>query len=243
MEFVDFLREMLGITEDFAITQIEKDETDKIIRIHLQYLNKDFKGHKFYDHAPEREWQHLNWFNYRCYLVCSLPRYIASDGQPKTIDINFAPKSKGYTHLFAAHIIEALQKIKVQNTVAELFQTTPYIVRSIMETAVESGLEQRGEVDDLKYVSLDEKAYTQGHKYATILIDSEKDYEVEMTEGRKEKNVKALFFSINSQESQPTIERVNMDMWKPYMNAISEIAPQATIVHDKFHLLKNYQKP
>jgi transposase len=238
MEFVDFLREMLGITEDFAITQIEKEETDKIIRIHLRYLNKHYKGHKLYDQSPEREWQHLNWFDYRCYLVCSLPRYIAEDGKPKVIDIKFAPKQKGYTHLFAEKIIEALQKIKVQSTVAALFQTTPYIVRSIMEAAVETGIEQRGEINDLKYVSLDEKAYMQGHKYATILINSEKDYVVEMTEGRKEKNVKSLFFGLNSQEKQPTIKRVNMDMWKPYMNVVSEIAPQAIIVHDKFHLFK-----
>ena len=27
-------------------------------------------------------------------------------------------------------------------------------------------------------------------------------------------------------------------MWKPYINVIEEIAPQATIVHDKFHTVK-----
>ena len=238
MEFIDFLREMLGITEDFAITKIEKDESEKIIHIHLKYLLRDYKGKKIYDYAPQREWQHLNWFDYRCYLVCSLPRYVSEDGKPKTIDINFAPKSKGYTHLFASKVIEALQKIKVQSTVADIMNTTPYIVRSIMEAAVEKALSQRGEVNGLEHISLDEKAYTKGHKYATILIDSDKDYVVEMTEGRKEKNIKALFFSLNSKEKQPLIKRVNMDMWKPYMNVINEIAPQAMIVHDKFHLFK-----
>ena len=29
-----------------------------------------------------------------------------------------------------------------------------------------------------------------------------------------------------------------MDMWKPFMNTIKSIAPQAIIVHDKFHLFK-----
>lgn len=242
MDFIDFLREMLGITSDFAITSIVKDEDNKHIKIHLQYLNtyyeKDGKTYKLYDRTPEREWQHLNWFDYRCYLVSSLPRYISDDGKPKVIDINFAPKSKGYTHLFAFKIIEALQKVRVQNTVAELFNTSAYIVRSIMESAVEYGLEQRGEIANLKHVSLDEKAYTQGHKYATILIDSDNDYVVEMTEGRKEKNVKALFFSLNSSETYPNLQRVNMDMWKPYMKAIKDIAPKAIIVHDKFHLFK-----
>jgi len=39
-----------------------------------------------------------------------------------------------------------------------------------MENAVEIGLSKRGEINDLKHISLDEKAYTQEHKYATILI-------------------------------------------------------------------------
>lgn len=39
MDFIDFLREMLGITSDFAITSIVKDEDNKHIKIHLQYLN------------------------------------------------------------------------------------------------------------------------------------------------------------------------------------------------------------
>ncbi len=180
----------------------------------------------------------MSWFEYKCYLVCSLPRYITDDGKVKIIDVSFAPKHKGYTNLFATKIIETLQLIRVQSTVAELFQTTPYIVHSIMEDAVDRVLKYRGEVNNLQNVSLDEKSYTKRHKYATILIDSDKDYVVEMIEGRKEKNVKALFFSFNSQEMQPTLKRVNMDMWKPYMNAVSDISPQAMIVHDKFHLFK-----
>jgi transposase len=242
MNFADFLKEMLGITADFAITDITKDESKKTIHIHLKYLKnrfqKDGKDYKLYDFTPEREWQHLSWFEYRCYLVCSLPRYISEDGKPKVIDINFAPKNKGYTHLFASKVIEALQQIRVQNTVASLFGTTAHIVRSIMENAVERALEHRGTINDLENISLDEKAYSQGHKYATILIDSDKDYVVEMTEGRKEKNVKTLFYCINGKERQDTIKRVNIDMWKPYMNVISEVAPQAQMIHDKFHLFK-----
>jgi transposase len=148
------------------------------------------------------------------------------------------PKDKVLAQKISSVVAQALQRVRVQNTVAELFNTSAYIVRSIMESAVEYGLEQRGEIANLKHVSLDEKAYTQGHKYATILIDSDNDYVVEMTEGRKEKNVKALFFSLNSSETYPNLQRVNVDMWKPYMKAIKDIAPKAIIVHDKFHLFK-----
>jgi len=243
MDFVDFLKEMLGVTNDFAITQIEKEEEPKkVIKIFLKYLpnryKKDSIEYRLYDTTPEREWQHLSWFDYSCYLVCKLPRYIDSDGKPKVIDINFAPKNKGYTYLFSQKIIEVLQKVRVQKTVADLLQTTAHIVRSVMEQAVENALEERGEVSDFENISLDEKAYAKGHEYATILIDSDKEYIIEMNEGRKEKSVKALFFSLNTKEHQPQIKRVNIDMWKPYMNAMKDIAPQAVQVHDKFHLFK-----
>jgi transposase len=93
MEFIDFLGEMLGITKDFAVTKIEKNEFEKTINIHIEYLPKTYsksgKEYAIYDRTPIRKWQHLNWFEYKCYLIGSLPRYIAEDGNPKVIDINF----------------------------------------------------------------------------------------------------------------------------------------------------------
>lgn len=114
--------------------------------------------------------------------------------------------------MFAREIIYALKKVRVQSTVADLFNTTDYIVRSIMESAVEYGLEERGLVTDFKNVSLDEKAYTKGHHYATILMDSDKNIVLDMVEGRKEKDVKQLFIKISENKKQPQITRVNMDM-------------------------------
>ena len=241
--FTEFVRELLHIDEGFEISRIEcVPEPESSIRIYLDYQLPycEIGGIRYalYDHAPVRTWQHLSWFEYPCFIVCRLPRYVDNSGKVKTMEGSFATQGKSYTHLFSTQVIAALQKIKVQQTVAHLFHTSPYIVRSIMENAVNHALAARGELTDLQTISLDEKAFKKGHKYATILIDSQKDYVVEMTEGRAEKEVKALFYCINSQEKQPQLERVNIDMWKPYINVIEEIAPQATIVHDKFHIVK-----
>ena len=242
-EFTEFVRALLHIDDSFHISRIERtSEPEAMIRIYLEYrlsyCEIDGKRYNLHDHSPVRTWQHLSWFEYPCFIVCRLPRYIDSAGKVKTMEVSFARKGKSYTRLFSAHVISALHEIKVQHTVANLFQTSPYIVRSIMENSVNNALEARGEVTDLRTISLDEKAFKKGHNYATILIDSQKDYVVEMTEGRAEKDVKTLFYCINSQEEQPQLQRVNIDMWRPYINVIEEIAPQATIVHDKFHIVK-----
>jgi transposase len=243
MEFTDFVRELLHIDKGFQISRIERvTEPEPSIRIYLEYQlpYHEIRGVRYnlYDRAPVRTWQHLSWFEYPCFIVCSLPRYIDSEGKVKTMEVSFADKGKSYTGLFSVHVIAALQEVKVQQSVANLFRTSPYIVRSIMEDAVNKALEVRGSVTDLKTISLDEKAFRKGHNYATILIDSQKDCVVEMTEGRAEKDVKTLFYCISSQEEQPQLQRVNIDMWKPYINVIEEIAPQAMIVHDKFHIVK-----
>ena len=132
-------------SDDFGIVKIVKEESpNKAIEIHLRYLPKSYtkrnKTYKLYDTTPKRKWQHLSWLDYKCYIVCKLPRFIDIDGKVKVIDISFASKNKGYTHLFSKNIIESLQTIKVQKTVADLYGTTPYIVRSIMENTAEKTL-------------------------------------------------------------------------------------------------------
>jgi transposase len=108
----------------------------------------------------------------------------------------------------------------------------------LWKTVLITDLRKRGFITDFKNVSLDEKAYKPGHEYATILIDADKNCVLNLTEGRKEKSVKALFFELNEQEKQPQIERVNIDMWKPYINVMNELSPYAMQVYDKFHLFQ-----
>ena len=232
----------MGIGLDFEVSKVTTEEKSKEINIHLNYLPKrytvDRKDFPIYDQAPERKWQHFNWFEYKCYILCSIPRYVNSDGKVTTIDIDFAPKSRSYTNKISQQDICYLQTVRVQSTVANLLNTSSYIVRSIMEDAVQNALSSRGFITDFKHVSLDEKAYKPGNEYATILIDSDKDCVLNLVEGRKEKSVKSLFFELNEQENQPQIELVNIDMWKPFMNVMKELSPYAMQVHDKFHLVK-----
>jgi transposase len=107
-----------------------------------------------------------------------------------------------------------------------------------MESAVESGLEKRGLVKDFKNISLDEKAYTKGHHYATILIDSDTNTVLDMVEGRKEEDVKKLFVNVSGERKQPQLNRVNMDDVETIYEYNMVYCPQAIIVHDKFHLFK-----
>jgi transposase len=239
----DILEKMLGLPHPYIVDRIELDEVGLSVRFHVRYGSDEYidsSGVRYglYDHAPVREWQHLPLFQYKTMVVCSLPRYMDRDGKVRTIPAPWATERKGYTHLFAAHIIDALMAVKVQSKVAELFRTTPYTVRSIMEEAVERGMQRRGLVPELRCVSIDEKAYARGHSYASILIDGVQGRILDMVEDRTEESARELFLKVTGESVCESIERVNLDMWKPYMKVTREVAPKALQVHDKFHLFK-----
>jgi len=107
-----------------------------------------------------------------------------------------------------------------------------------MEQTVNNALLQRTTKNTLEHISLDEKAYTKGHNYVTVLIDGDRNYVVDMVEGRREEDVQKLFNNVNTLYSFIPLKRANIDMWKPYLNVVRQIAPQALIVHDKFHLFQ-----
>ncbi|MEZ4890450.1 MAG: transposase [Crocinitomicaceae bacterium] len=78
----------------------------------------------------------------------------------------------------------------------------------------------------------------QGHHYATILIDSDTNTVLDMVEGEKEKMLRKLFVNVSGETKQPQLNRVNMDMWKPFINTIKVYCSTSDNVHDKFHLFK-----
>jgi len=43
---------------------------------------------------------------------------------------------------------------------------------------------------------------------------------------------------LNNTHNFLPLKAVSMDMWKPFMNGVSDVFPDADIVHDKFHIIK-----
>ncbi len=114
---------------------------------------------------------------------------------------------------------------------AAIMSTTSLLVTSVMEEIGGQGLEKQGSIKDFRQFIIDEKALHRDCEYSTLAMGSCHDYVLEMTEGRKDKSVKALLFTITEEETFPDLRLVNIKM-------IEDIAPKAKIVHDKFQLMK-----
>lgn len=73
--------------------------------------------------------------------------------------------------------------------------------------------------------------------YRAVFVDVEKRQLIEMLEQRSKQTVLTY---LNSLPDKERIKVVTMDMWNPYRSAVKEALPNATIVVDKFHVVKEF---
>ena len=121
---------------------------------------------------------------------------------------------------------------------ARSFKTSWDTVRRSVEWVVDFGLEHK----DLKGVSaigVDEVAYSAGHRYMTLV------YQINSGSKRllgviKDRDTSALttFLEESGKPFRDGIRIVCSDMWKPYLNVIANMLPNALNILDRFHIAK-----
>ncbi len=91
---------------------------------------------------------------------------------------------------------------------------------------------------NLKKLGIDEIAVVKGQKnYYVVLVDLEKKKVIGLVEKRTKKEIKE-YLEAWGEEVLSKIQEVSIDLWKTYKNIAEELIPQATIVADRFHVMK-----
>jgi len=104
---------------------------------------------------------------------------------------------------------------------------------------VKRGLERR-KAEPVARLGVDEKSFTRGHRYFTLVNDLDRSRVLFVAEGRSQESMDG-FWSGLSEEQIGAVEAVAMDMWEPYINSTLNHLPEARgkIVFDKFHIAKH----
>lgn len=105
-----------------------------------------------------------------------------------------------------------------------------------MERAVQRGLARRS-IDDLRLVGLDEKSFGKGQDYISIMTDLGEARVLEVTCGNDTRSASELWQALPP-EQREQVQAAAMDMSAGFAAATRQQAPQAAIVHDKFHVSK-----
>jgi transposase len=97
------------------------------------------------------------------------------------------------------------------------------------------------QLTDLKYLGVDEVARAKGHDYMTVIYDMVEGHLIGVETGRTA-DIFSGFLKQIPAETIEKIEAVAMDMGPSYQKSVRECLPNADIVFDRFHVMKNYSK-
>ena len=236
---------LLQLEQGWIVKSVETDFSEQEIHIEISCILDQFVDEetgeicKFYDRAPVRSWRHLDTMQYKTFIKCQLPRMITSNGKVKTVQPNWASGYERHTYLFEHVVIDLLQASKNQTKTAKLMRCGFNVINRILHQSVERGMKRRSLSQvHFDHLSIDEKSFKKGHHYITVLSHPSSGSVLDVEEDRTKEACKKLFNRSLTSEQLEKVSSITMDMWKSYMLSANEYLPNASIVHDRFHLVK-----
>lgn len=95
------------------------------------------------------------------------------------------------------------------------------------------------DLDRVRILLIDEKYLGKKHGYVTLVMNGETGELLYMGEGKKKTSIEEFFKGLKD-EQKARIVAVALDRSGAYYNAVREWLPDAEMIFDKFHLIKNY---
>lgn len=155
--------------------------------------------------------------------------------KPFSEELNFLKFRRTYTKRLAHSIIQEVLENDIHSVAKKSHVTTEEIETMLKDMAQEL-LESKP--NELKRLGLDEIALLKGQgNYCAVLVDLDKSKLVAiLAERTQEKIAKTL--TGWGEEVLNQIKEVSIDLWKPYKTLVEKIIPDAQVVADRFHVMK-----
>jgi transposase len=168
-------------------------------------------------------------------IVFSIPRVACQAcGLVRQVKLGFADPRRTYTKAFERYALELSQCMTILD-VARHLSVSWDIVKDIQKRDL-SRRYARPKLKDLRQIAIDEIAVGKGHRYLTIVLDLESGAVVFVGDGKGGDALKPFWKRLRRCHAK--IEAVAMDMSPAYHKAVSTYLPKATIVYDRFHVIK-----
>ncbi len=92
----------------------------------------------------------------------------------------------------------------------------------------------------VRHLAIDEFSLHKGHKYATVVMDIENRQVLWICRGKTRKAIQPFFELLKEKGCINNIQSVSCDMNAAYAQLFKEQIPNAKIVYDLFHVMKNF---
>ncbi|WP_318557216.1 ISL3 family transposase [Geobacter anodireducens] len=235
----------LGITPPWEVTSVAFDKGSNRLDIHIDFQ----RGGKFpcpvcgtlspaHD-TVEKQWRHLNFFQYEAYLHARVPRVKCPNSGcgVKLVQVPWARAGSGFTLLFEALVMTMVRDMPV-NVIASLFAVTDKRLWRVLDSYVALARAQEDH-SEVRRVGFDETSAKRGHDYVTLFFDLDARKLIFGAEGRDNVTVKEFVADLKAHGGAPeNITDAAIDMSAAFIKGVKEQLPNAETTFDPFHVIK-----
>ena len=188
---------------------------------------------KLYDQRKPRLWRHLDLAGMSLELRYAPRRLRCVPCGVTTEMVPWADPMSWFTHAFE-QTVGYLAQMSSKTVVSAMMHVAWATVGAIIGRVVDRML-PGDRLAGLTHIGVDELSYRKHHKYVTIIVDHATGRVVWAREGKNADTLRSFFQELGTERSA-LIRAVTIDMSKAYISAVSESAPNAQIIFDRFHV-------
>ena len=249
MQDKELYQHLLGLDSPWSVSEVTLNMEEQQIDVCVEHPS----GTKFccpecgkslacYDHVRYRQWRHLDSCQFKTILHAAVPRVQCPEHGVKQVRVPWAEKQSRFTILFERLAIDVLLATQTVTGAMSILRTNWDQTWNLLQRAVRRG-QDRKEDKPLPRIGIDEKAFSKGQSYITLLYDLDNSTVEAITDGNNTESGNACFSQL-SLEQIASVEAVAMDMSAAYVKAAKQCIPLAEekIVHDRFHVMQHATK-
>lgn len=185
----------------------------------------------------ERTWRHLNFFQFKTYLHCRVPRTECEDCGVKQVKVPWARKSSGFTLLMDSLIVILAQHMPVK-TVADIIGEHDTRIWRVLEHYVQEARSNE-DFSNVHSVGVDETSRSKGHNYISVFVDLDKSRVIHVCEGRDSGTVTSFKHDYEAHKGLAgDVANFCCDMSPAFISGIESNFENAAITFDRFHVMK-----
>ncbi len=159
-------------------------------------------------------------------------------GVVRQVAVSFAEPRHRHTKSFARYILE-LSRLMTIKDVAHHLGISWDVVKDIQKQDLQRRF-SRPKLKHVRQIAIDEISVGKGQRYITLVLDLESGAVVHVGEGKGGDALTAFWKRLRS--SGAKIDAVASDMSPAYFEAITSNLPKATLVFDRFHVMKLFNE-
>ena len=227
----------------YRVTKVETDERRLLLHVEPQ-------PHKVC--CPQcgsrhviRRGQQVRWFrnlpvgNDCTWLIATLPRVECRACQiVRQIRLGLAEERRTYTRAFARYVLELSRYMTIKD-VAHHLGVSWDIVKDILKRHLQKRYAKPA-LKDVRQIAIDEICVGRGYRFLTLVLDLESGAILFVGKGKKADSLRPFWRRLRAARAK--IKAVAIDMSPAYQQAVAKHLPDATVVFDRFHVVKLLNK-